>query len=179
MNNEKEKLTLLEEIPEKASEEYVDKSKAYVDDVLDTCLKELEKEIKKTQTSVIEALALFAAFFTFVAVNVQIFTGVTHLKSAMWFTVLLMGALGFFALIVHIIIREEDKYFNFEYGKFKIYISRKIIFLIIFLSFVYFALYAVDNENLNIEKENKENIKIENQGSFVEIKDNNIPIETQ
>ena len=32
---------------------------------------------------------------------------------------------------------------------------------------------------LNIEKENKESIKIENQGSSVEIKNNNIPIEVQ
>lgn len=171
MNNEK-KLTRLEEMSESTAKIQIDKMNEY-----DIKLGEMEKRVKDAQTNVIEALALFAAFFTFVSVNVQIFAGVTNLKSAMWFTILLMGALGFFALIVHIIIKEEDKYFNIEYGKFKLYISRKILFLILFSSFICFALYAVDDEKLNIIKENKESIKIENQGSSVEIKDNDIPIE--
>lgn len=140
---------------------------------------ELSDKIDDSKLKTIETLGIFVALFTFVSVNVQIFTQVTYLKSAMWFTLLLMGALGFFALIVHIIIKEEDKYFNLEYGKFKLYISKKILFLILFSSFICFALYAVDDEKLNIIKENKESIKIENQGSSVEIKDNNIPIEVQ
>jgi len=139
---------------------------------------ELSHKIDDSKLRTIETLGVFVALFTFVAVNVQIFTRVTHLRSAMWFTVLLMGALGLFSLIVHVIINEEDKHFNLEYGKLKLYISRKFQLLILFLFFIFIAL-SIKDEELNIVKENKESIKIENQGSSVETRDNNIPIEAQ
>jgi len=118
---------------------------------------DLSDKIDNSKLKTIETLGIFVALFTFVSVNVQIFTRVTHLKSAMWFTVLLMGSLGFFALIIHIIINKEKKYVS--------------LILILSSFFIIFALYAVSNdEKLNIA-ENKKSIKIENQESSLEIKD--------
>ena len=166
MNNGKGKLTLLEEIPEKPTKEEINNMNAFSNKLeeLEKKVTELDERIENSQTNVIEALALFAAFFTFVAVNVQIFTRVTDLYSASWFTVLLLGALGFFAILVGVIIRKDNKL--------------SILLSFIFMFFIACSLYVTKDVKLN-NTENQENIKIENQGSSVEIKDNNIPIEIE
>jgi len=164
MNNEKEKLTLVERISEKETEEKIGDMFAFGFRLneMELKLKESEKKIQNSQTNVIEALALFAAFFTFVAVNVQIFTKVTDLYSAAWFTLLLLGALGFFAILVDVIINQDKKL--------------SIFLSFIFMFFIACALYAIKDVKLN-NTDNQESIKIESQESSVEIKDNNIPME--
>jgi len=97
--------------------------------------KDIDDKIEKTRISVVQSLALFAAFFTFVAVNVQIFTKVTNLESAMLFSLLLLGCLGLFALIIHVIL-------NLKESK-----NVGILLVVIFSAFIFLGLkYGGDKE---------------------------------
>jgi hypothetical protein len=116
---------------------------------------DLGKKIESAKVSTIEALALFAAFFTFVSVNVQIFTKVSDLRSAMWFTILLLGSLGIFSLLTNFIIKNHDIGIKLVYRKFRLEISNKIILLAIAVIFIVTGLYFGKSEKLNgYEKSN-------------------------
>jgi len=113
-----------------------------------TSNRKINSKIEDAKTGTTESLALFAAFFTFVAVNVQIFTKVTNLRSAMWFSILLLGCLGFFAVIVHLIILKR------EYKKISIIIGVLLVIFSIFISlgliFGNEKLYENEGNNLKV-----------------------------
>ncbi|MFH1392518.1 MAG: hypothetical protein ABIG90_02455, partial [bacterium] len=119
--------------------------------------------IANNQIRNIEALALFAAFFTFVAINVQVFSQVENLRSAMWFSLLLLGCLGFFALLVHVIINTITQ---------KAGIWQVIILAGVFAILILIALWRGGDEKLY--QSNGNPIKIENQGASVQVHDNEI-----
>lgn len=66
-----------------------------------------ENKVESGKLNIIESLALFAAFFTFVSTSVQIFTKVSNLFSAMCFMILMLGLLGMFTLLIDVIVRNN------------------------------------------------------------------------
>jgi len=118
---------------------------------------EFDNKIKSSEKSIIESLALFAAFFTFISVNVQIFTRVKDLKSAMWFTLLLFCCLGLFAWMVHVLINKEVKYFQFKSQKRSWSVSGVFFLPIIFILLIFAAIFFRD-EQLNIQDKEENDI---------------------
>lgn len=73
---------------------------------------EFDKKIEERQEKTTEILAIFITLFTFISVNVNIFTRVSDLFSAIWF-VILMTACSVILVSILIILVGRDKKENF------------------------------------------------------------------
>ena len=84
--------------------------KIYVQDKI----REVEQKIDSSKTDVIQALGIFVALFAFIAINVQIFTKISDLGSAMWFMLVMSGITITILLTIEILIDSHRDYSKIE-----------------------------------------------------------------
>lgn len=123
------------------------------EDIISIVNKKVEDEVNKIKielndykAKIIEVLAIFVALFTFVSVDIQVFKTDISTLSAMGFTLVMLGALLLFILVLAYLFDEEkkkDKLIGW------LFIS-SIIFIIL-------GLFAVGYEHQSIEKNLKNN----------------------
>lgn len=77
-------------------------------------IREVEQKIDSSKINVIEALGIFVALFTFIAVNVQIFSKINDLGSAMWFMLVMGGITLTILLSVELLIDGRQEYSTSE-----------------------------------------------------------------
>lgn len=77
--------------------------------LIETTKKDLKNEIEDKRIDIIQALGIFVALFTFVSINIQIFSNITSLNNALIFVILMFLCLGGFVLLLHAIL--VKKYF--------------------------------------------------------------------
>lgn len=80
--------------------------KIYVQDKI----KEVEQKIDSSKTDIIQALGIFVALFAFIAINVQIFTKISDLGSAMWFMLVMGGVTIIILLTIETLIDSHREY---------------------------------------------------------------------
>jgi heme/copper-type cytochrome/quinol oxidase subunit 4 len=119
-------------------------------ETLQTELGNLKDDINKSKTDFIQALALFVALFTFISVNITIFTKIEYLSAGIWFMFLMLLCIIVFSLIFHIIL------YNKWTGGVEL---NWLIFLILILIVGLFT--SLHNEKLNpmINKNSVESLK--------------------
>lgn len=72
------------------------------------------KRAQEKETRIIETLAVFVALFTFISVNIQIFSRISNLMSAIIFLIIMASLTGFILLFsISIIHKDWDKKFTF------------------------------------------------------------------
>lgn len=71
--------------------------------------KAFQDELNSYKTKIIEVLAVFVALFTFISVDIQIFKSDISTLSAMGFTLLMLGSLVLFLLILVRVLGNEIK----------------------------------------------------------------------
>ncbi|OGL65577.1 hypothetical protein A3B21_03370 [Candidatus Uhrbacteria bacterium RIFCSPLOWO2_01_FULL_47_24] len=95
----------------KQSKEKLDKLEAFdVKIYVQEKIKEVEQKIDSSKINVIEALGIFVALFTFIAVNVQVFSKINDLGSAMWFMLVMGGITLTILLSVEILISGRQQH---------------------------------------------------------------------
>ena len=104
---------------------------------------DLNKRINDSTTRFVEILALFAAFFTFISINVQIFSKIDNPTKALWFVVAFSGCLGLFSLITSSIIR-GDNVLKLNYRKLRIEASSKFFLWLTFIILIILGLSKID-----------------------------------
>lgn len=72
---------------------------------------EIDKEYKKQSNLNIEILAIFVALFTFVSVEFQIFRSFVSWESGASLSLLLLGSLSFFVILIDFILRDRKTWF--------------------------------------------------------------------
>lgn len=82
---------------------------------LDKIVLKAENEIKDARNSVFTTIALFAAFFTFISVNVNIFSKATSIEETLTITLLMWSCILGFLILFFYFLNEKIKkaYFNF------------------------------------------------------------------
>ncbi|WP_347460604.1 OST5 family protein [Acinetobacter sp. ANC 7454] len=131
---------------------------------------ETKQELKETRNSVLGTIALFAAFFTFVSVNVNIFTKAENvIQSIIFMLSFWLCIIGFVSIFFFFLNKTKDTIWNKSLEFYTIIIC--ISFTVI-LMFILFQSKDIDSYNeinkhlLKIESENKqlkeENSKLNN-----------------
>jgi len=124
-----------EEFTEKSTELNKNYKKLSDDNsTLSTNYTDLKKEFDASRAGSIEALVVFVAFFTLVAVNITIFTKVEYLSSALWFMFLMTLCLTIVILIFSMLVRNE--FSKWKFGS-AITLIAVIIFSLIYLNHSY------------------------------------------
>lgn len=118
----------------KKLQEQIDKTSEFDNKILDlqTKLDKLErniKDLKNIETKTLESLALFATLFTFISINIQVFSKVENLGQAGIFTSLLA-----FALITFL-----GFYFSRTREDWKILVITSLLFLLFSFGFAYWG----------------------------------------
>jgi hypothetical protein len=108
-----------------------------------------KQDIKNIQIPIIEALGIFVALFTFVSVNIQIFSRITSINNAFIFVVLMFLCLCGFVYILHLFLTDQKCAWRF----FLVMLTLGSTFILIFS-------FTADRAKLMIE-ENSEFTKIE------------------
>jgi len=91
-------------------QELTEELKKEIDSTAEKIKKDFQDNINQNQTRVIEALAVFVALFTFISINIQIFSRVKDLKSAsifMTFMAILTMIIVSFPLTLLRVIRND------------------------------------------------------------------------
>lgn len=70
-------------------------------------LKTVEEKIERDKTTAIEVLGIFVALFTFIAVNVQLFSRIADLASAIWFMLLMSGVIIGILLVIEVVLNRR------------------------------------------------------------------------
>ncbi len=149
-------------IEEKVSQELSDLNieiKNRVDKSVDRVKDDFRQETEKSKIGIIEAIAIFTSLFTFVSINVTIFSKVEYLAEAAWFTL-------FFLMSQLIILSIFFYYLNIhEFKNHKLFFIWKplIIPLSLLIVFIICLLLWTYNSNLNrqINIVNKEEKKVD------------------
>lgn len=124
----------------------VDKTKSELSSITEKA----EKEIESTRNSVISTIAMFAAFFTFISVNVNIFSKASSIGETLIVTLIMWSCiLGFLTLFFYFLNKKVEKGF-------------KTLFCIIFLcNSITLGFYAYfmqkQNENIALQHLSKNN----------------------
>lgn len=114
--------------------------------------KEFEKKIDEKETKTTEILAIFIGLFTFISVNVSLFTRLQDMQTAIWFMLIMTFCLTFFLSFLFIIINKT--------------LPNRITFLGLIISLVTLLLLAVLpkilnwNIQLNSEKDSTYNLNL-------------------
>lgn len=72
----------------------------------------LKKDLQDFKARIIETLAIFVAMFTFVSVDMQIFKLQISIMAAAGITLVLLAALLFFAISIHLLFNENQNLFR-------------------------------------------------------------------
>lgn len=72
-------------------------------------IKKFEKVLTQKSTKYTEILGIFVALFTFISVNIQIFSKVSTLNDAMVFVILMFFCLIGFVMFLHVTLNHENK----------------------------------------------------------------------
>ncbi len=67
----------------------------------------VEKRVKETEIRYTEVLGVFVALFTFISINIQIFSRITSLNNALIFVFLMFICLAGFVFLLHAIISKQ------------------------------------------------------------------------
>lgn len=67
-------------------------------------LKDQVKELKESRIRYVEILGIFVALFTFVSINIQIFSKITSLNNALVFIILMFLCLSGFVFLLHLVL---------------------------------------------------------------------------
>jgi hypothetical protein len=108
-----------------------------------------EAAYNKALPKLIEALGIFVALFTFVSINIQIFSRITSINNAFIFVVLMFLCLSGFVYILHLFLTDQKCVWRF----FLVILALGSTFILIFS-------FTADRAKLMIE-ENSEFTKIE------------------
>ena len=84
----------------------------YVDEQLKQFSDRIEDKIDKKETKTTEILAIFITLFTFISVNVNIFTRVQDLHTAVWFILLFTGCCLFLLANLFLLISKERNWYT-------------------------------------------------------------------
>ena len=127
----------LEEDSKAYAEKLYEKLDTSLDQKLQEASKEFRQQIEMGKTSALQTLALFVALFTFVSVNITIFSKIEYLSAGLWFMFLMLIALITFILTFNVIINARTMSWQ------KLIIN--ILFVIIIVSVIPILLYVTKN----------------------------------
>ena len=68
-----------------------------------------KRNIEQSRLNIIEVLGIFVALFTFISVNINIFTKVEYLSAAIWFMFIMLVCLVVFVFLLHIVLHRDEK----------------------------------------------------------------------
>lgn len=118
-------------------------------EALEDRLDKQEAKIERDQTRSTEVLGIFVALFTFISINVQIFSRLTDLASAMWFMLVMGGVMVVLLLVLETILGRKS------WGKFCALAALAIIQIVLGLYFTYhfkIPLNQANDQNMSTEK---------------------------
>jgi predicted PurR-regulated permease PerM len=121
-----------EKIKKKLAEEVKKEISDRADKISQEIKSDLQEYISRNQTRIIEALAIFVALFTFISINIQIFTKTQDLFSATIFMIL-MAFLSMVMISFPIILLRSRKDDKMPKWALLILISSILLFLIVFI----------------------------------------------
>lgn len=136
--------------------------KTVVNDVVRNTEEKLRDKIDDSKLKTIETLGIFVALFTFVSVEFQIFRIFHTPASIGGLTAILLGSLLFFSIILDYVLDSSDNPKNKFYPLF--------IFSVFLISSGIYIFIKTPQEKLDVDN----NVKSENQGSFIEMNGNSI-----
>lgn len=87
----------------------IDKMEADAQEKLDKELGKVKRQIEESKTKVVETLALFAALFTFLSLQVNILTEETNIENIIGLILISGGMITFFVLILDIMVKTHDE----------------------------------------------------------------------
>jgi len=161
--NEEFRNEFLEKLKEGYRKDIENKTKSFetkIDETRDI----FEQKIDSSRIKIIETLGIFVALFTFVSVEFQMFR-IFHTPSSIGgLTLILLGSLISFLLVLDFVINSSDNI------KTKFY--PMVIFSVGFILIGIFIFIKSPQERLNIDNE----ANIENQGSSLRINQNSIAL---
>ncbi len=148
------RLVALAEGNKETSEKYKSFKKKYKD--LDTKVKKIIRDVKKTKDSqirTIEIVSIFVAFITFVSTEGKLFEKIGSLPEVISFTLILLGCLLTFLVVSHFIVRNiffddsaEDK---FAKRQIKFLLTLLIVSLLLIGSGIFFGYKTGFFKNVN------------------------------
>lgn len=118
-----------------------------VSGVVEAEVRKIKLELNDYKAKIIEVLAIFVALFTFVSVDIQVFKTDISTLSAMGFTLVMLGALLLFILVLAYLFDEE---------KSKDKLIRYSLF-ITSIAFIVIGIFAVGYEHQSVENKLKNN----------------------
>ncbi len=150
-----EKQAIADAVIKSTKKEYTNLIKKYVKVETKSALNEVESNIKKditdNQIKNTETLAIFVALFTFVSIEFQIFRSFTSWQSAASLSLILLGSLTFFVILIDLLFKKRTIY--------------SVLFLIVPLFLIGLGIYyfqeskIIDSEYILINNELKQTIK--------------------
>lgn len=96
---------------------------------LDTIQDKIDNKIENSKIKVIETLGIFVALFTFVSVEFQAFRQMNNLNSIAGMTLIMLGSLSFFVIIMDIVLNNQfsDKKIIKQKGSYFFESSKEIV----------------------------------------------------
>jgi len=96
---------------------------------IDKELSDLRLRIDESKSRVVETLALFAALFTFLSLQVQIFKEQTDVDQVLGLVLITGGLITFFVLILDLMIKNKDDAKNFLRIRFFLLLSISVLLI--------------------------------------------------
>lgn len=104
----------------------------------------IQREAEERQIRYTEVLGVFVALFTFVSINIQIFSRVSSLRNALIFVILMFLSLAGFVYLLNAVLHEKNK-------------KDKILWYVIvsFIAAMIFVLFLINPGPLSFEESNE------------------------
>lgn len=126
-----------------------------------------KRNIEQSKLNIIEGLGIFAALFTFISVNINIFTKVEYLSAAIWFMFIMLVCLVVFVFLLHIVLYKNEK-------NGKIWIGIFTLFLILILGYI-----ATDGLGIKINQSNLDGLKESYEQRIKKMEEKNLELQAK